>query len=388
MVGTAGKQRIVIVGGGYAGLMAAARIGRTSRANVTLVDAQPAFAQRIRFHEALAGTTLKSFDYGPALAQRGINFVQGWIDTLDSAQGRVTGRAASGTRLELGYDTVVLALGSSSHMAVPGVAEHTLRLDSLTAIQRASRQLRALAQRNGRVLLVGGGLTSIETAAELAERFPTLQITLVDQGRLGADYSPKGQAHLVQSLAHRRIALREQTAIVGVDAGQAWCAEGEAIPFDLCIWCAGFVAPALARNAGLPVDTQGRVVVDSTLRVATQPNVFAVGDAAAVRLGEQFLRMGCVTAMPMGAYVGDTIRQALHGEPSDPFKFNFVLRCLSLGRSEGLVQFTRPDDATRAAIWSGRRAVYTKEAICRMTYAVVRNELRTGLRLYRWDQRN
>src|SRR5687767_4123632 len=101
---TTRKQRIAIVGGGYAGLMAAARIGQA--ADVTLIDAQPGFAQRIRLHEALAGSRIKTFAYGPALARRGVTFVQGFVEALDPAGGRVSGRAVDGGRIDLGYDTL------------------------------------------------------------------------------------------------------------------------------------------------------------------------------------------------------------------------------------------------------------------------------------------
>lgn len=62
----------------------------------------------------------------------------------------------------------------------------------------------------------------------------------------------------------------------------------------------------------------------------------------------------------------------------------FTIRCVSLGRRDGLVQFTDWNDAPLPKVWTGRRSVFVKEMICRMTYWVVKNELRTGLRLYRW----
>ncbi len=388
MMATNRRQRIVIVGGGYAGLLAAARIGRDEAATVTLVDAQPAFTQRIRLHEALAGSAPKSLAYGAALARRGVKFVQGFVERLDPAQSHVSGRASDGTPLDLGYDTLILALGSSTAVPLPGVAEHTVRLDHLATLERAAHRLADLAGRSGLVLIIGGGMTGIESATELAERYPGLRITLALSGALGAGYAEKAQAQLAQTMARLTISVREHTSVVGVEAGQAWCADGTALPFDLCVWCGGFAAPDLARNAGLPVDGQGRVLVDSTLRVPTYPNIFGVGDAAAVEIAGQPLRMGCVTAMPMGAYAGDSVRRLLHGQEIDPFSFKFAARCVSLGRSEGLLQFTQPDDTPREAVWTGRRATYSKEAICRMTYSVVRNELRTGMRLYRWARNN
>lgn len=379
------KQRIAIVGGGYAGMLAAARIGPA--ADVTLIDAQPGFAQRIRFHEALAGSRLKTFAYGPALARRGVKFVQGFVEALDPAAGRVSGRAAEGGRLDLGYDTLILALGSTTPAPLPGLAEHALRLNDAATIGAAAARLRSLAGRGGRALIIGGGLTGLETATELAERYPGLRVTLALGGRPGG-YAPRALEHLERTLERLGIAVREDATVVAVEAGQAWCADGSALPFDLCVWAGGFVAPPLARAAGLAVDALGRALVDAHLRVPGQPNIIVAGDAAAVSQGDQTIRMGCASAMPMGAYAGDSVVRQIKGQPLEAFSFGFVARCISLGRGEALLQFTHPDDRPRDASWAGRRAVYTKEAICRLTLTIVRNELRTGLRLYRWAASN
>jgi NADH dehydrogenase FAD-containing subunit len=96
--------------------------------------------------------------------------------------------------------------------------------------------------------------------------------------------------------------------------------------------------------------------------------------------------MGCVSAMPLGAHAGENVRRRLRGEELQPFSFGFQIRCISLGRKDGLIQFVDPDDTPRPKVWTRRPAVLTKEFICRMTYGMVRNELRTGLPLYRWPE--
>jgi NADH dehydrogenase FAD-containing subunit len=94
--------------------------------------------------------------------------------------------------------------------------------------------------------------------------------------------------------------------------------------------------------------------------------------------------MGCVSALPMGAHAGENAVRLLRGEEPAPFDMAFTIRCVSLGRKDGLVQFVTGDDRPLDRVWTGRRAALVKELICRLTLAVVRWELRAGLRLYRW----
>lgn len=113
------------------------------------------------------------------------------------------------------------------------------------------------------------------------------------------------------------------------------------------------------------------------------------GLMAATRSGRQIagaevIRMGCVSALPMGGWTGENVTRFLRGQEPKPFPFAFMIRCVSLGRHDGLVQFVDWNDAPQPKIWTGRRGVFVKEMICRMTYWVVKNELRTGLKLYRW----
>ncbi len=379
----------MIVGGGYAGLMAAARLRRANRqAMITLVDPQPAFVERIRLHEVLAGAQPTArVPYQQSLARRGIQFVEGRATSLHAAERRIEIMTATGAE-ELRYDAAILALGSAIAAPVPGVAEHALRLNDLAAIRASQSRLHALNAAGGTVLVVGGGLTGIEVAAELAERFPRLAVTFALRGALGAGYAAAASAHLRRRFARLGVAVREDTAITAVEAGQALAADGARLPFDLCVWCGGFAAPALARAAGLPVDALGRVVVGPTLQVVGQPALWAAGDAAVVSVGGAALRMGCVSAMPMGAQAGTNVGRVLLGQLAQPFNLGFAIRCISLGRRDALVQFTTAADQPRERVWTGRAAVLVKESICRMTLLAVYTELRLGWSPYRWPQRN
>ena len=376
-------HKVLILGGGYAGMIAAARIG--ARADVTLIDARPEFVQRIRLHEMLAGGAPKTLGFARWLDRRGVRFLQARAERLEPGRQRVLARREDGSRVELGYDTLILALGSATASGVPGVAENAIRLDDPAALRAAASRIRALAGTGGRALVVGGGLTGIETAAELAERHPGLRVTLATRGRMGEGYSKAGAEHLRRRLSGLGVSILDGAGIQGLDPGRAWREDGGAIDFDLCVWAGGFQAPDLAREAGLAVDRSGRALVDPALRAAGHPDIFAAGDSAVTTFPDgRTIRMGCVSALPLGAHAGGNVRRLLRGEKPAPFSFGFAIRCISLGRKDGLVQFVEPDDAPKERVWTRRRAVLTKELICRMTYEVVRNELRFGVPLYRW----
>lgn len=382
------KQQVVIIGGGYAGLTVAARLaeGAGPRAAVTLVDARPEFSQRIRLHELLAGRRVASFRYAERLRARGVRFVQGWAEYLDTDHGRLIVRTAGGNREELPYNHAVLALGSRTASQVPGVKAHALRLDDPDLVRQAGARLPELGRAAGRVLIVGNGLSGIETAAELAERYRGLRFTLAGSGPLGHDFSPAAAAHFRARLASLGIEVREQVRVEGLEAGTACLAGGDRLPFDLCVWTAGFAAPPLARVAGLAVDATGRVRVDAALRSTSHPEIFAVGDAALAQFNGAPARMSCAAAMPMGGQTGENLCRVLRGEAPLPFQFGFSGRCVSLGRKDALLQFVNGDDTPRDAVWTGCKARWVKEFLCRATYTLPQWELRLGRTLYRGPQ--
>jgi NADH dehydrogenase FAD-containing subunit len=380
------SPRVLILGGGYAGLLAAARITRSSRARVTLVDQRARFTQRIRLHELLAGAAPPGISYEPALARRGAAFVQARVERIDPARQEVIVAGASRRSKRLGYDLLLIALGSVTAAGSPGVVTHALRLNDPAALAAASIQLRDLAARNGRVLVVGDGLTAIETAAELAAQRPGLRVTIAAHRPVGKDYNPAAASHLVTSLGGLGIDIVEGVSVTALEAGVAWLADGRRLEYDACVWAGGFAAPPLLAEAGLPVDAVGRALVTPRLQVHDHPAIFVAGDSAAAGDGSQTIRMGCVSAQPMGAHAGANLAAIVAGNQPEPFRFGFFIRCVSLGRHDGLVQFVDAQDRPTERVLTGRAAALVKELVCRMTLEGLRGELRTGLPLVSWPQ--
>lgn len=174
---------IVIAGGGYAGIACATRLARENAtlARIRLINPEPVLVERIRLHQAATGQRLRERRIDKLLERAGVELVRGQVRGIDprARTVQVDGRT-------LRWDRLVLALGShSGSREVPGVAEHAFELEPHTA-HRLRERLGALPA-GSRVVVVGGGLTGIEAAAEIAESYPRLHVHLACRGRLAHD---------------------------------------------------------------------------------------------------------------------------------------------------------------------------------------------------------
>ncbi|MEJ6000875.1 NAD(P)/FAD-dependent oxidoreductase [Paucibacter soli] len=369
--------RVVILGGGYAGLTVAHRLAQQKRGwSITLIDAKSEFTERVRLHQVAAGQALAGFDYRSFLTPLGVEFIQAEVMALQPGLSALSLRRIDGSEAQLGYDYLVYALGSSAKIdVVPGVREHAHVFQSVGAAQQMYATL-AQFQRP-RVLVVGGGLTGIETAAELAECQPHAQITLAIDQPWGKAMVPGGFdrriiAYLQQSFEKRHIALRSGARVLALRAGHAEFSDGSELAFDACIWTSGFAPPALARAAGIGVNAHGQILTDSGLRSISHPNIIAVGDAAqAASDAAGPCRMGSATALAMGTAAARTLKALAAGRTPPAFQFVYLFRNISLGRHDGVVQFVDRRDLPRRVVWTGANAAAWKEYICRSTLSTI-----------------
>lgn len=374
---------ILIVGGGYAGVACATRLGRALRAHgsadrVRLINPAPVLVERIRLHQAATGQPLRERRIDDLLARAGVELVTGWADRVD-----LQARTVRVGHEWLHWDRLVLAVGShGGSRDVPGAAEHAWELEPRSVAPVRAR-LEALPA-GARVTVVGGGLTGIEAASEIAEAFPQLQVRLVSRGALAQDFSEAARRYLHHTLAGTfGIELHEDVDVRAVRAGALETNRG-ALPFDLCIWAAGFRLPALAREAGLRVNARGQVLVDPLLRSVSHPAVYAAGDIAEPVLPPgQSLPMGCKSAMPAGAHVGDNLARELRGASPRAFDYALLFFCVSLGRRTGLIQWADGKGQLTGRILTGRRGALFKEMICKLTWWALMAEAR-GLHAVIW----
>jgi NADH dehydrogenase len=378
--GRAGRHRILILGGGYAGLTALSRLARLKLdVEVVLVDQRSHWSERIRLHELAVGGTAQQIDLADFAASHGARFIRARIASLSPSARLVGLETAGGGSSWLSFDHCILALGSRvDGRALKADDDNTgalvVRLESPADAHLIHDVL--LRRPAAKVLIVGGGLTGVEAACEIAEAYPGTQVTLASASAWRQDDAPGGFTRVaIQHLANtlQRLGV---TSIAGrvleCRNGFAGMADGSGIPYDICVWTTGFAPNELAQASGIAVTGGRQVVVDHALRSVSHPHILAVGDLASAQTpASGACRMGCATALPMGTAAARTVAALLSGREPPGFDFDYLFRCVSLGRADGLIQFVDSRDRPRRLVWTGRKAAMWKDYICRTTIATI-----------------
>lgn len=356
-------MRIVIVGAGYAGLFCALRLARLARgrAEVTLISGSATFVERIRLHEQAAGSPARRLSLPTMVTGSDVKLRIGWVHQID-----LTARTLLVDTDTIPFDRLVLATGSHTDLTrVPGAAEHAYSLDA-GSLAWLTPLVSTIAARNGRLVVVGGGLTGIEAATELRELHPSLSVTLATRGEVAAGFAVSTRAHVRKALARLGVSLAEGVDVRAIES-HAVVTNGGSIGFDACIWASGFRAAPLARESGLSTNVLDQVEVDASLRSISHPFVYVAGDLAAPSesVGDP-LPMGCKSAFPMALQVAENLARVLDGEPERPLAFRLSFYCISLGRHDGVIE---PASAQRGGgrIVKGKVGARLKELVCRGT---------------------
>ena len=362
------KHRIIVLGAGYAGAIAAGRLARRlSRDDVTitLVNAEPDFVERVRMHQLATGQTLKPRPFKEIFAGTGVELRFAKVTGVDVDRKSVAVVHANGSD-ELGYDTLVYALGSGwNAQGVPGTAAHAYEIAGRPGAMRLRERLARL-DAGQTVVVVGGGLTGVEAATEIAEARPDLDVALAARGGLGDWLSPKGREHLRRVFGRLGITVHEHAVVTGVEAAGIATAGGATIPAAVTVWTAGFAVHPIAAATALEVTGSGQIVVDSTMRSVSHPDVYAVGDAAmAMGPGDKPLRMSCASGTPAAWQAADAIAARLTGAKVPNVSIRYYNQCISLGRRDGLIQYVTADDRAVRAALTGRLAARYKELVCK-----------------------
>lgn len=373
---TVRKHRIIVLGAGYTGAIAAGRLAKRLRSedvDITLVNAESDFVERVRLHQLAVGQELRPRPFTEMFAGTGVALRLGRVTAVDADRRTVTvttpdaaPAATEAETEELAYDTLVYALGSGwdTH-GVPGTAEHAHDITGRPGALRLRERLAALGAGQP-VVVVGGGLTGVEAATEIAEARPDLDVTLAVRGGLGDWLSPKGRGHLRKVTDKLGITVREHTTVGEVAANHVVTADGTAFPAAVTVWTTGFAVHPIAKATTLEVTGNGQIVVDRTLRSVSHPDVYAIGDAAlAMGPGDKPLRMSCASGVPTAWQAADTIAARLTGDKLPEPSVRYFNQCVSLGRKEGLIQYVTADDRAVSAALTGRLAAFYKELVCK-----------------------
>ena len=371
-------KRILVLGAGFAGLIAAVgaarklaelNIGKDDIA-VSVVNRDLWHAIRVRNYETdLSDVRVQLED---VLGPINVDLVVGEVAGIDCERRTVTVNQDGGVEA-LGYDRLVFALGSELvRPPIPGLAEYGFDIDTYDAAARLSAHLEGLPGRPaspGRftALVVGGGLTGVEAAAELATRLRAIagaeasRVILADRAaRIGSNMGDGACTVIDAALGALEVETRPGVTIASVEAEGARLASGESIAAATVVWCGGMRAHPLAASLPGRHDRFGRVEVDRFLRVTAADGVFAAGDVAAALVdGEHASVMSCQHARPMGRIAGHNAVCDMLGEPMIPIDIGWYVTCLDLG--EWGAVYTEGWDRRVAA--TGAAAKETKRTI-------------------------
>ncbi|MET9331640.1 FAD-dependent oxidoreductase [Streptomyces cellulosae] len=352
--------QVVVLGGGYGGVKAANRLARRAGLSVTLVNPRLDFVERIRLHQLVTGSDDAVESFGELLG-RNVRLVVGTATLIEPVERRVT--LAGGDTLA--YDYLVYAVGSgASAPDVPGAAEFAHMVADLDGARRL-REALADTPSTAPVTVVGAGLTGVETAAELAETGRL--VTLVCGGVLGPSLHARGRRPVARRLAALGVRVLEGpgTRVTEVTRDAVRLEDGRDVAGAVTVWTAGFRVPGLAAYSGLTTDAHGRLVTDPTLTSVDDDRIVAAGDAGVIT--GRPVRMSCQAAVQLGTGAAGTILRRIAGKSPSPVRLLFAGQCLSLGREEGVTQFSYLDDRVNALHLSGRPAAGVKEIACRST---------------------
>jgi NADH dehydrogenase len=367
---------VVVLGAGYAGLTVARDVARRSRGRlpVVLVDRNPVHVLRTELYEigkiaAAAGDPRPwTIPLEKVLDRTGTSFHQGVVASVDLPRRVVQLEAGD----EISYGYLVLALGSvAAYYGVPGAAEHTESVYRLSGAQRLAARIRDAerasaglpGERRPRFVIVGGGSTGTELAAELATtdwaaiagpgaRPPDV---LLVTGALPflAGLPPKLVVHARELLRRAGVSLVHGVNVSRVEPGKVTLEDGSVLVCDAAVWCAGLEAPALVRALPVPHGKGGRLAVEPTLALPGQPHVFALGDVAEIQdpATGMLVPATAQAALAEARTAARNLVAQFDGQPLEPFRYRErgVVVALGLGKGAGTVG--------RATIWGSPAAL-------------------------------
>jgi len=403
---------VLCLGGGYVAINLARALRsrlRAGRVRLTVVSNENFHCFHGLVPEMLTGTLQPTDMLSPArrLFAPG-DFINAEVQSIDLDRHRVTvARQLDGRPLELAYDHLVLALGSTEHLGrFPGLAEHALRLKSYAACFAARNQFVEMLEladmepdpvERRRLLtfvVVGGSFAGCEVAGELSEflplvaraHFPNIEVreirivlvastpTLLPE--LGSR-EPWTSRYVESAFARDpMIEVRLQTKLASASSEEAILSDGTRIPTRTVVACAGMSAVPVIAGLAVPRDAHQRIMTDRFARVDGRTNVWAGGDCAAVPLADGGTAPGlAIWAMTVGRLIGQNIGRTLDQAELAPYRFTGLGDACAIGHRRAIAKLNGvPIRLTGTAAWLVWRAfmllyVPLWEKKCRVLYS-------------------
>ncbi|MBE9078114.1 NAD(P)/FAD-dependent oxidoreductase [Romeria aff. gracilis LEGE 07310] len=345
--------RICILGGGFGGLYTALSLSKldwdTHQPEIVLVDQRDRFLFSPLLYELVTGE-LQTWEIAPPyeeiLTNTGVRFHQSGVERIDLTANQVS--LDDGERLA--YDRLVLALGSETPMDMAaGAAEHAIPFRVLEDAYRLQERLRMLESSDAekiRVAVVGGGYSGVELACKLAERLGSRgRIRIIERAGEILQNSPAfNQKAAQKALSEKGIWIDYETTVTEVTADSMSLQFQDKIDtllVDIVLWTVGSRVNPVLDALPLPRNDRQQLVVEPTLQVAGEANVFALGDLADGRDADgKLVPPTAQAALQQADYVAWNVWATLTQRPLLPFRYQHLGEMMTLGS----------DDATLAGL--------------------------------------
>ena len=347
--------RILVLGAGFAGLWSAAGAARAldefgigkDQIQITVVNRDIWHAIRVRNYEADLREVRVPLD--GVLDPIGVEWVAGEVVAIDLACRQVV-CMIRGTRRLLNYDRLIFALGSELvRPEIPGLADYAFDVDTFEGGARLNAHIASLPEQPASAgqftaLVVGAGLTGIETATELPGKLRTAmgrgartaevpRVILADhRPAIGSDMGQEAGHVIDEALTFLGIETRTGVSISALDSSGATLSTGERIAAATIVWCTGMRANPLTGVFPVKHDRFGRIPVDRFMKVEGIDGIFAAGDVANAVIDDRHVSvMSCQHARPMGRFAGHNAVCDLLSRPMLPLRIDWYVTCLDLG---------------------------------------------------------
>lgn len=341
-------RRIVIMGAGYAGVRAAqVLLEDLGDSELTIIDRESCHQIVTEMYKVAAGEVPEARVCLPLNRLLPPN-PRLTVLRAEAQEIRPRDREVVTDRGRVPYDLLLVALGAvTEYYNVPGAQRYALTLQYLDSALRLRRRLRELTGkgREGRLVIIGGGLTGVELAGEIRDAYPgDFEIAIVQASPAILPEEDASLAAFAQhALEQHRITIHRGIPVKEVRPRSVLLGSGAELPSDLTVWTGGVRANELPKASGLPCGSRGRVRVDENLEVQGWPAAFAAGDVAAVptKDGKGALPPTAQLAVQEGAAVGRNILRVLHDEELKPFVPHILGSAASVGRVAGIAHIGR-----------------------------------------------
>ena len=414
-----GRPRVLVLGGGFGGIGAAQKL-KKSPVDVVVVDKHDYHTFQPLLYQVATGL-LEQPAVGHPIRdlfhkQDNVRVHQDQVTAID-----LEAREVRFEELQpYTYDYLVLGLGAQvNFFGVEGAAEHAFPLYTLPdAVRLKDHILRTWAAADRKpeliddgalnIVVVGGGPTGVETAGAVAELYSGVfrkdypdipdeaaKVTLVEAGpELFSMFKPNLRKYAAEALEQRGVEIRTGDVVASVTPTRVTLKSGKELQAHTLVWGAGLQGNALVQSLGLDLERGNRIAVDEELRIPSHPEVYAIGDVAAITDAktEQVLPQLGSVALQSGEHAGETIARRVAGKETKPFKYKDKGTMAMIGRGAAVVQMlggktmkgakaqaawgavhlallpTNEDRAKAVVDWAG--AAFTHQRIARTTVDV------------------